>query len=372
MLEMSVNLRRGQFELMADLSMNDANTGVFGVSGAGKSTVLGLIAGALQPQSGRIVLDGKTLFDSGKGIMMPREFRPVGAVLQSDRIESRERVKDGLQSLFDRIPRPRRALRLGQLTELIDLGKLLDRNTDELSAGEGQRLALARALLKSPRLLLLDEPFATLGHGFRSQVQSLLRRVQTELGIPSLYASHSLGEILDLTDRLIVMEDGRVLGCGTLGQLARDGSSTQALGLRQMENILPAKVVSHQIEDGCTLATSFGIPLMLPLRYHLAPGSPVHVSIRPGDIALSRQYLPGISIQNQMKGRICALVPTGGSVMVQVDCGTTVLAGITLRACREMAMREGEEVYCLAKTQSFSYLGEGAADGEKPQLRPLP
>jgi molybdate transport system ATP-binding protein len=376
MLEMNVTLRRGKFALATELFMRNANTGIFGASGAGKSTVLGLIAGTLQPQKGRIVLDGKTLFDSHKGIMMPREFRPVGAVLQNDRAEPRQKVKHGLHSLYDRIPRLRRALKLGDLIELMDLGKLLDRFTDELSAGESQRLALVRALLKSPRLLLLDEPFAPLGRGFRSQLQPLLRRVQSELGIPTLYASHSLGEILDLTDRLIVMKEGRVLGNGTLRQVIRDEDSARALGLRQVENVLPARVIDHQIEDGCTLATTFGIELALPLRPHLAPGSQVHVSVRPGDIALSRHYLAGISIQNQMKGRICAVVPAEGSLLVQVDCGTTLLAGITPRAFRDMALREGEEVYCLAKTQSFAYLGDAArtefGEGDDSGLRASP
>lgn len=365
MLEMNVTMRRGKFTLATELSMREDSTGVFGVSGAGKSTVLGLIAGTLQPQKGRIALDGKILFDSRKGILMPREQRPVGAVLQNDRAEAGEKVRNGLHALYDRVPVPRRILRLGQLIELMDLGRLLDRHTDELSVGEAQRLALARALLKSPRLLVLDEPFAPLGQGFRAQLQPLLRRVQAELGIPTLYASHSLGEILGLTDRLIVLDNGKVLGSGTLRQLFRDAGSTRALGLGQAENVLPVTVAGHQAEDGCTLATSFGVELTLPLRPDLAPGRQVHVMVRSGDIALSRHYLAGISIQNQLKGRICALIPNGGNVLVQVDCGTTLLAAITARACRELDLREGEVVYCLAKTQSFAYLC-GAAEPSRP------
>jgi molybdate transport system ATP-binding protein len=358
MLEMNVTLKRGHFVLATALSLKEAGTGVFGPSGAGKSTVLHLIAGTLQPQEGRIVLDGKTLFDSRKGIMVPREQRPVGAVLQHDQLQAGQKVRDTLLAAHERTPRLRRLLRLGTLIDLLELKPVLTRYTHELSAGETQRLALARALLKSPRLLLLDEPFAPLGVGLRAQLRPLLRRIQGELGISALYASHSFGELLELTDRLIVMANGRVLSNGTLRQVAADEAAMQALGLRQVDNILSATVLGHDAEDGYTLASTFGIELALPLRDHLVPGSPIHVSVRAGDIALSRQFLTGISIQNQIKGRVCALIPTGDSVLVQVDCGTTLLAGITPRALRDMALREGDEVYCLAKTQSFRYLND--------------
>lgn len=273
MLEMNVSLRRGNFELAGDLRVMEAAAGVFGSSGAGKSTILGLIAGALLPQEGRIVLDGKTLFDSRKGIVMPKEQRPVGAVLQHDRLSPGEAVKKTLVSAYERTLKPRRMLKVGHVVELLELGKVMERQTHELSAGENQRVALARALLKSPQILLLDEPFAPLGWGFRSQLLVLLRRLQSEIGIPTLYASHSLGEILDLTDRLIVIADGRVVSNGTLRQLARDDGLMRALGLGPVENLLSATITQHLIEDGCTLATTFGVELSLPLRRHLPPAA---------------------------------------------------------------------------------------------------
>ena len=215
LLEMNVKLRRGHLDLTTQLSMNDASVGLFGKSGAGKSTVLGLIAGTLQPQSGQIVLDGKILYDSRKGIVMPREQRPVGAVLQVDCAHSAETVRDNLTAVFNRTLKHRRIFKLDFLIGLLELEPILDHAIALLSAGEHQRVALARSLLKSPRLLLLDETFAAIGNGYRIQLLPILKRLQTELGLPVLYASQSLGEILGLTDRLIVLEQGKVLhnGC---------------------------------------------------------------------------------------------------------------------------------------------------------------
>ena len=358
LLEMNVKLRRGYFDLTTQLSINDVSVGLFGKSGAGKSTVLGLIAGTLQPQSGHIVLDGKILFDSRKGSMVPREQRPVGAVLQIDGVNSAETVRDNLTSAFNRSLKHRRSFKLNFLIELLELDAILDRATHLLSAGERQRVALARSLLKAPRLLLLDETFAAIGNDYRIQLLPILKRLQNELGLPVLYASQSLGEILELTDRLIVLEQGKVLHKGSLLEVAKHQGMLRYLGIRQIDNILPVTINSHDTASGCSLAHSFGLPLALPLRPHLAIGSQTQVSIRANDIALSRSYISGISIQNQIKGQICALIPSGESLIVQVDCGGTLLAEITPGACRDMALQEGEDIYCLIKTRSITYLAE--------------
>jgi molybdate transport system ATP-binding protein len=358
LLEMNVKLRRGHFNLSTCLSISDASAGLFGRSGAGKSTVLGLIAGTIQPQSGHIVLDGKILFDSRKGIMMPREQRPVGAVLQTDRTDSAETVRDNLTAAYNHTLKHRRIFKLDFLIELLELGPILDHVIEQLSAGERQRVALARSLLKSPRLLLLDDTFAAIGNDYRLQLLPILNRLRDELDLPVLYASQSLGEILELTDRLIVLEQGKVLHNGSLLEVAKHQGMMRYLGIRQIDNILPVTISRHDYLGGCSLAHSFGLPLTLPLRPHLAVGSQAQVSIRANDIALSRCYIDGISIQNQIKGRICALISSGESLIVQVDCGSTLLAEITPFACRDMALQEGEVIYCLIKTHSIAYLTE--------------
>jgi len=358
LLEMNVKLRRGHFDLTTQLSISDLSVGLFGKSGAGKSTVLGLIAGTIQPQSGHIVLDGKILFDSRKGIVMPREQRPVGAVLQVDSANSAETVRENLTAAYCCTLKHRRIFKLDFLIELLELGPVLEHAIELLSAGERRRVALARSLLKSPRLLLLDETFAAIGNGYRIQLLPILKRLQNELGLPVLYASQSLCEILELTDRLIVLEQGKVLHKGSLLEVAKQQGMLRYLGIRRIDNNLPVIIHNHDYLSGCSLAHSFGLPLTLPLRPHLAVGSQTQVSIRANDIALSRSYISGISIQNQIRGRICALIPSGESLIVQVDYGGTLLAEITPGACRDMALQEGEDIYCLIKTHSITYLAE--------------
>jgi molybdate transport system ATP-binding protein len=358
LLEMNVKLRRGHFDLTTQLSVSDASVGLFGKSGAGKSTVLGLIAGIIQPQSGKIALDGRILFDSRKGITMPLEQRPVGAVLQLDYGQQKETVRDNLTGAFNRTLKHRRLFKLDYLIGLLELEPVIDRDIELLSAGERQRVALARSLLKSPKLLLLDDTFAAIGHNYRVQLLPFFKRLQDELKLPVLYASQSLGEILELTDRLIVMEQGKVLHNGSLFEIAKHQGMLRYLGVRQIDNVLPVTISGHDLLSGCTLAHSFGLPLAMPLRPDLAVGSQAQVTIRANDIALSRNYINGISIQNQLKGQICALIPSGESLIVQVDCGRTLLAEITQGAYRDMSLQEGDKIYCLIKTHSISYLSE--------------
>ncbi|MGD0958927.1 MAG: ATP-binding cassette domain-containing protein [Methylomonas sp.] len=358
LLDMNIKLRRGHFDLTTQLSVNETSVGLFGKSGAGKSTLLGLIAGVIQPQSGHIVLDGKILFDSRKGIIVPREQRPIGAVLQTDTMGAAETVRDHLTAVYNRTLKQRRLFKLDYLLGLLELGPILDQTVDFLAAGERQRVALARSLLKSPKILLLDDTFAAIGHGFRAQLLPILKRLQDEFSLPVLYASQSLVEILELTDQLVLLEQGKVLHHGSLREVAKQQGVLSFLGIRQIDNILPVTIRRHDNLAGCSMADSFGLPLALPLRSNLAIGSQTQVSIRASDIALSRSYIEGISIQNQLKGRICALIPSGESLIVQVDCGGALLVEITLGAFRSMALQEGDIVYCLIKTHSIIYISE--------------
>lgn len=129
----------------------------------------------------------------------------------------------------------------------------------------------------------------------------------------------------------------------------------EKLGLKRVENNIPVVIYTHDYHAGCTLAKTYGIDLVLPLQPNLPIGSQTRVAISANDIALSHHYISGISMQNQIKGRICALIPSEYSVLVQIDCGNIWLANVTLKACQDMNLQEGDSIYCLAKTHAFSY-----------------
>jgi molybdate transport system ATP-binding protein len=358
LLEVDVNLRRPNFHLAAQWAANEPVTALFGPSGAGKTTTLELIAGTLHPNRGRISLESRALFDSRRGILVPPERRGIAAVSSRIGDEWPGTVQAGLSEACAAVSGRRRLFEPEPLIDLLELGPLLDKRAAQLSAGEGQRVALARALLKSPRLLLLDDPLTSVEAGIKARVLPFLREAAETFELPMLYAGHSLNEILQLTDRFVLMAGGRILRSGAFREIAGHDTLREIAGLSRAENILPVTVLSHDRETGCTLAESYGIRLVLPLCLRLPEGASSEVTLRSGDIALSKNYIAGISIQNQIRGRICALIPNGDGMVVQVDCGSTLLAGITLRAYRDMGLKEGDTVYCLAKAQSFAYLDE--------------
>lgn len=356
LLEMNVKLRRGHFDLSTQLLVSNHSVGLFGESGAGKSTLLGLIIGTIKPQSGSIILDGEILYDSRKGIAIPSEQRPIGAALRVDFADSSETVRTYLANAYHHSFKQRRLFNPDYLIGILELDSLLDNALANLSSVERLRVNLAQALLKLPKLLLLDDTFAAIGYSYRTQLLPILKRLQRELGVSVVYASQSLGEILELTDQLIVMDRGQILHYGSLHEVAKQQGILRYLGIRQIDNILPVKVREHDVVAGYSKADCFGLPLIMPLRPQFAIGSQTQVSIRANDIALARSYIDGISIQNQIKGRICALIPSGESMIVQVDCGVTLLAEITPGACRDMALQESQIVYCLIKTRTIVYI----------------
>ncbi|MGX2038883.1 molybdenum ABC transporter ATP-binding protein [Methylocaldum sp. MU1018] len=366
MLSLDIELRRHAFDLVAQLELNGNVTGLFGPSGSGKSSLLGIIAGLIRPQRGTIVLDGETLFDSTTGICLPPHRRRIGLVFQDSQLFPHYSVKGNLLYGLKQTPTNQRRFRFDDIVDLLGLAPLLNAHPRNISGGEKQRVALGRSLLASPRLLLLDEPLASLDQGLKAQILPFLQKIRDELQLPMIYVSHALSEILHLTDRLVLIEQGRIVAAGVLHEILQNPRQDRAdpLGL---DNTLPVTIESHDIEGGCTLARFRGLRLALPLRSRLEIGRIAYVSVHRGEVALSRQAVTGLSIQNQVPGRIVEIEPRGDGVAVRIDAGAPLLAEITPRAWRELNLREGETVYGLIKTRSFSYLIEQTrAEFESP------
>lgn len=353
MLSLTVELRRGRFDLVADLAMNGGVTGLFGPSGSGKSTLLGILAGLVRPDRGRIVLDGVTLYDSDAGIWLPPHRRRIGLVFQDSQLFPHYTVRGNLLYGLNRTQEAERRFRFDDIVDLLALRPLLDAHPKRISGGEKQRVALGRSLLASPRLLLLDEPLAALDQNLKAQILPFLQRIRDELNLPMLFVSHALPEILHLTDRLVLIGGGRILGHGALHEILQSEKPSVGAG-----NLFAVTVEEHDPDDGCTLARFGAARLALPLRMGQAIGSTAYVSVHHGEVALSREAVTGISIRNQMPGRIVRIEQQGTGVQVHLDAGVPLVAEITPRALRELALSVGDTVYCLIKTRSFTYLVE--------------
>jgi molybdate transport system ATP-binding protein len=211
-LDLDLEFTRGSFTLQARARFGAGATGIFGPSGCGKSTLLALVAGLLRPQRGVLVLDRVPLVDVERRLFVPAWRRHIALVFQDGQLFPHMTVRGNLLYGHDRLAPGDRRLQLPQVVELLELGRLLERRPAQLSGGERQRVALGRALLCSPRLMLLDEPLASLDERLKQQILPFLKRVKDESGIPMLYVSHAAPEVEFIADRVLRMEHGRIVG----------------------------------------------------------------------------------------------------------------------------------------------------------------
>lgn len=214
MLEFDFEYRRGDFVLQAAAQAGAGVTGIFGPSGAGKSTLLSLVSGLARPHRGTLQIDGEALVDTARGVFVPAWRRHIGVVFQDGQLFPHLSVRRNLRYGHDRLPPARRRHAFDQVVELLELGALLERRPALLSGGERQRVALGRALLYSPRILLLDEPLSSLDERLKQQILPFLHRIKQEARVPMLYVTHARSEIDYLSDRVLTMLDGRLAPAG--------------------------------------------------------------------------------------------------------------------------------------------------------------
>lgn len=352
MLSVRIRRRLTQFDLEVDVCCPYAATAVFGPSGAGKTSLLNAVAGLLKPDEGEIVLDGETLFDSAAGIDLAPEARHLGVVLQDDLLFPHLSVDDNLRYGYRLLPRAVRRLDPGRVVELLEIGSLLGRRPAHLSGGERQRVALGRALLSSPRMLLMDEPLASLDQGLKSRIIPYLRHIRSDLGIPILYVSHSVAEILELTGQVIVLETGRVLAHGDFFRIAHLPSVLPLVEERGLENVLQAEVIAADAVAGFCRVRCCGHEWKTPFCDRPV-GTRVFICIRAEDIVLGRQAPPGLSVRNVIPGRVLEVSRSRQTTLVYVDVGVRIAVKMTPEAADELHLRPGEEVVCLVKTHAI-------------------
>jgi molybdate transport system ATP-binding protein len=337
-------------------------TAIFGPSGCGKSTMLAAIAGLLRPQWGRVELDGAMLLDSEAGIWVPAERRRCGVVFQDARLFPHLSVATNLRYGRRRAPRGAAGPELDEIVDLLGIGHLLDRRPSGLSGGERQRVALGRALLSRPRLLLMDEPLAALDTDRKAEVLPYLARVRDRLSIPLVYVTHALDEVDRLAQSLVLMQAGRVVASGSLEALSARTDLPMLVRRRDAGVVLGCTVRGHEPGRGLTVLAFAGGELLVPL-VSVQVGQAVRVRIRARDVAVATEPPHGLSMQNLLPAVLEAIEPGQPHQMVlRLRCGATViLASITSDSVARLALSPGSRVWALVKSVTFGDSGGDAA-----------
>jgi molybdate transport system ATP-binding protein len=353
MLSVAARKRRGDFCL--DVAFELPTPGVlalFGRSGCGKSTLVNLIAGLLRPDAGRICLDDVTLFDAQRRLDVPTERRGLGYVFQDARLFPHLRVAGNLR-YAERRATGAHFVGLDAVVDLLDLGALMQRRTHELSGGERQRVAIGRALLTQPRLLLLDEPLAALDAARRDEVLPYLETLRDQLGLPMVYVTHRFDEVLRLATHLVLLGAGAVLAQGSLGAISLHPEMRSIIGPDEVGAIIDGRVLGLD-PSGALTRVRVGHGELKLESPGFALGTALRVQLLARDVIVSTRAPQALSVRNSLEGTILKIDDDTGSDLLTIDIGdTAILARITKAATRELGLATGMPVWALVKSVSL-------------------
>jgi molybdate transport system ATP-binding protein len=354
MLEVRLEIRRGALDLKVDFQAPTPGvTALFGVSGAGKTTVVQALAGLIRPASGRLALDSTTWFDAERSVNVPAERRRIGYVFQDARLFPHLDVLGNLRYGQQRVREAGPALELDEVVQLLGLEALLARRVRGLSGGERSRVALGRALLARPRLLLLDEPLAALDAPRRAEVLPYLERLRDRAAVPMIYVSHQYEEVLRLADHLVLLADGQVIGAGSPAQLSLNPALVALVGADAAGAVVDGRILGCDERAGLATIALGDQRLTVPVA-GLTGANHARVLIPARDVMLATHATQGLSVRNQLRGGIVAIHDESPHVLVTVEVGAArLLARVTRVAATELALEVGQAVYALVKAESL-------------------
>jgi molybdate transport system ATP-binding protein len=361
-MSLEVRLRHafGSFTLDAAFEAPQGITVLFGRSGSGKTTIVNAVAGLLRPDEGRIAVGGEVVTDTRTRLHLAPHRRRIGYIFQEGRLFPHLTVRQNLRYGAWFAPKSAAREDFARVVELLGVGHLLDRRPGGLSGGEKQRVAIGRALLSAPRLILADEPLASLDEARKAEILPYFERLRDEIAVPILYVSHSASEVARLATTVVALEAGRVVARGAAAEVLGDPSVLPA-GAREAGAVLTARVVRHH-DDGLSELEAGGVPLFLP-RLPQAPGTAVRVRVAAHDVILSRGAPQGLSALNILPGTVAELrAGEGPGALVAIDTAAgRLLARITRRSAEALGIAPGATVHAVVKSVAVAPSDVGGA-----------
>jgi molybdate transport system ATP-binding protein len=365
MLSVAVKKRRGLFSLDACFELPTPGVAaLFGRSGSGKSTLVNIIAGLLDADEGRVALDGAVLQDSERRLRAAPEQRRIGYVFQDARLFPHLNVAANLKYGESRAAGDH-YVSLDAVAALLDLGALMDRRTHRLSGGERQRVAIGRALLSQPRLLLLDEPLASLDAARREEVLPYLETLRDQLAIPMVYVSHDFDEVMRLATYLVLMDCGRTIAQGGIAEMSLNKDLRSIIGADAVGAIVDGRVLGLDPASGL-MRVKVGHGELKVHAAKAAAGTNLRVQLLARDLIVATQAPQHLSVRNTLAGVITSVSSDDAdSDLIAIDIGgTVVMARVTKAATNELALTEGLPVWALVKAvslRSHSFAAPAAA-----------
>lgn len=357
---LSAHLKRkkGNFFLDIRVDFKEGITGVFGPSGAGKTSLMHLLSGLEQPDEGYVKIDDTYVVDRSTKIWEPARNRKIGYVFQEGRLFPHMTVRKNLLFATKYIPKGEQVIEFDELVNLLEVKDLLEKHPKQLSGGEKQRVAIGRALLSAPKLLLMDEPFSSLDVKLRRQIIPYLIKINRNFNIPMLVVSHDLPDLLNLTRELLLLKNGCVAGQGNYLDLVENENLFELMRGSGLMNVIQFKVEARNKDNGLTTLLNKTASRTIKVEREISLdscqiGDEMSVSLRPEDIAITLEQIPNISIRNQLEGKICKIIQKENRNYCMVDVGFKLLVSITHASLQKMELAKGKQVWCLFKSMAL-------------------
>lgn len=355
MISFDCTLTRPDFKLQAAFEAGPGITALFGPSGSGKTTVIRLLAGLETPDSGTIVVNGDVLYDSRAGHRIPPHRRRIGMVFQDAQLFPHLSVESNLRYGWWFTPRGERRITFNQVVDVLGIGHILGRSTGALSGGEKQRVAIGRALLTSPRLLLMDEPLASLDTARKLEILPFIECLRDEFSIPIVYVSHAVEEVARLATSIVKMQDGRVTRVGTPSDVLTPASLSTAPDRFEAISILTGKIDRYLSDYGITLVSHPAGEITIPGRFSPSTSN-LRIVIRATNVTLAVRRPSNVSVQTALEGTVTKIDTDDGPfalVTLRLVGGDVLKCYTTRLAIDKLGLGAGDDVQALVKAVSI-------------------